>query len=59
MIPKCKTWNVKAIGHDGKAIATTTVTAPNKVLARLNLAHERPDLLSRESINHCTFSVAK
>jgi len=55
----CKTWRARAIGHDGKQVVSVDIVAPNKILARLNLAHEFPQLMARADISNFKISVKK
>jgi hypothetical protein len=55
----CKTWRARAIGHDGKQIVSVDIIAPNKILAKLNLAHEYPKLMARADISSFKISVKR
>ena len=45
-IPRVKTWSCKAKSATGRVVASGDISAPTRILARLNLAHEQSKWLA-------------
>ena len=44
-IPHVKTWSIRAKSATGRTVSEIEISAPTKILARLNLRHEQPKWL--------------
>ena len=45
-IPHVKTWSIRAKSATGRTVSEIQISAPTKILARLNLAHEQSQWLA-------------
>ena len=62
-IPRVKTWSCKAKSATGRVVSEIEISAPTKILARLNLAHEESRWLAwaiqAPIVDRVTFSAKR